>query len=361
MGQCQGVPSASGSTDVPVETTELLASLLGQYIALNRRSQSEKAAVLRLQRDIAVEIDKLPRALSGRPAKNGGARPAIPNLRDICQPFGVSPRTVWDWRFLARVPPVAFERELQRRLDTGREISTRDMLRWAQQHLAPPAVALEMEAPASAAGSVGDFFAGATTELSPGCANAIIIDPDRFGREQWEKIGHESARLLRRGGSLVAFPGNGATPDVHDALRVSLQYRIEFAHIIRGATPKVQVKRCTTHWEPILIYTTKDSGPNDWLWISSCVVESTGRDIEYHKWQKPLDTMRTLIERTTKPGDLVIDFFCGSGTTGVAAAQLDRRFIGLDNDPDAVRTTCQRIGLALPPEVFDWDEEPLTE
>ena len=50
-----------------------------------------------------------------------------------------------------------------------------------------------------------------------------------------------------------------------------------------------------------------------------------------HPTQKPIDLMLNLILMSTKENDLVLDPFCGSGTTGVASVRLNRRFIGIDN------------------------------
>jgi DNA modification methylase len=49
-----------------------------------------------------------------------------------------------------------------------------------------------------------------------------------------------------------------------------------------------------------------------------------------HSAEKPVELLTHFIERSTAPGDLVLDPFCGSGSTGVAAAQLKRAFVGID-------------------------------
>ena len=53
-----------------------------------------------------------------------------------------------------------------------------------------------------------------------------------------------------------------------------------------------------------------------------------------HPAQKPADLLRRMIEFGTKPGDVVLDPFCGSGSTGCAAIQSGRRFIGIEIDPE---------------------------
>lgn len=65
-----------------------------------------------------------------------------------------------------------------------------------------------------------------------------------------------------------------------------------------------------------------------------------GREERLHPTQKPLGVMRWVTEFTK---GLVLDPFMGSGTTGVACVQLDRKFIGIELDPDYFEIACKRI------------------
>jgi DNA modification methylase len=56
--------------------------------------------------------------------------------------------------------------------------------------------------------------------------------------------------------------------------------------------------------------------------------------------------MADLVERFSQPGDLIVDPFVGAGTTGIAALRLKRKFIGFDNDPQAVAITQGRLADA---------------
>ncbi|KRG71728.1 DNA-methyltransferase [Pseudoxanthomonas dokdonensis] len=62
-----------------------------------------------------------------------------------------------------------------------------------------------------------------------------------------------------------------------------------------------------------------------------------------HPTQKPLALLARCIEASTQPGDLVFDPFNGSGTTGVAALQLDRRYVGCELDPAYVALSSKRL------------------
>jgi len=62
-----------------------------------------------------------------------------------------------------------------------------------------------------------------------------------------------------------------------------------------------------------------------------------------HPTQKPVEPLKTLIAAFTRPGQVVLDPFCGSGSTLAAAQELERRFIGIEIDPANHRTAGNRL------------------
>jgi len=62
-----------------------------------------------------------------------------------------------------------------------------------------------------------------------------------------------------------------------------------------------------------------------------------------HPTLKPLALMEWLVKTYTNAGDVVIDPFMGSGTTGVACALHGRRFIGIEKEPEYFEKAVQRI------------------
>jgi site-specific DNA-methyltransferase (adenine-specific) len=73
-------------------------------------------------------------------------------------------------------------------------------------------------------------------------------------------------------------------------------------------------------------------------------------EVGLHPTQKPLPLMEYMVATYTNPGDLVIDPFMGSGTTGLACAKLGRRFIGIETDEkyfDAARARISAFEPAL--------------
>lgn len=68
-----------------------------------------------------------------------------------------------------------------------------------------------------------------------------------------------------------------------------------------------------------------------------------GRDVGLHPTQKPVALMEYLIKTYTNEGDLVLDFAMGSGTTGVACMNLNRKFIGIELNEKYFNIALQRI------------------
>jgi len=62
-----------------------------------------------------------------------------------------------------------------------------------------------------------------------------------------------------------------------------------------------------------------------------------------HPTQKPEALLERIIEASTKPGKLVLDPFCGSGTTGVAALRLGHAFLGIDSGADYLSIAQRRL------------------
>lgn len=73
---------------------------------------------------------------------------------------------------------------------------------------------------------------------------------------------------------------------------------------------------------------------------------SFGAERGLHPTQKPVALMEYLIRTYTNPGDVVLDNCMGSGTTGVACANIGRRFIGMERDPDYFDIACDRVEKA---------------
>lgn len=81
--------------------------------------------------------------------------------------------------------------------------------------------------------------------------------------------------------------------------------------------------------------------------VFSCATKSDPDSMRTgHPTQKPLALMETLVSLFTDPGDLILDPFAGSGTTGVACIRLGRRFLGWERDPKFHAAAVKRLSAA---------------
>ena len=69
---------------------------------------------------------------------------------------------------------------------------------------------------------------------------------------------------------------------------------------------------------------------------------------KFHPTQKPVSNLMSMIRAFSKPGSLILDPFCGSGSTLVAAAILGRQFLGIELSNDYCETARRRTGRVRP-------------
>jgi site-specific DNA-methyltransferase (adenine-specific) len=81
--------------------------------------------------------------------------------------------------------------------------------------------------------------------------------------------------------------------------------------------------------------------PTDVWWHT--IVSPTGKEKTGYPTQKPAGILRRIIQASSKPGDVVLDFFAGSGTTGFVANELGRRFILVDQNPESIQVIKDRL------------------
>lgn len=90
----------------------------------------------------------------------------------------------------------------------------------------------------------------------------------------------------------------------------------------------------------VKVYLKKDGTPLGDVWYFNFV---QGKEREGYSTQKPKELLKRIIKTSSNEGDIVADFFCGSGTSMVVAKELGRRYVGCDINPKAIEITKQRL------------------
>lgn len=184
-------------------------------------------------------------------------------------------------------------------------------------------------------------------DLDDGSVDVILTDPP-YSKEflyLWAGLSDLGARLLKPGALLAAMSGQSYLPDVITKLSRSLSYEWMVAYLTPGGQAvQVWPRQVNTFWKPVLLY--RNGERNDDHWIGDVAKSAVNdNDKNFHEWGQSESGMADLVERLTSPGDLVVDPFCGAGTTGVAALAAGRHFIGAEIDLGKAAVARKRLGL----------------
>ena len=139
------------------------------------------------------------------------------------------------------------------------------------------------------------------------------------------------SRLLKPGGSLLVLTGQVCFLQIAQILSASPALRYHWlcsAQMDPDSThSQIRSHRVSVGHKPILWYVKgKYNGP----YVRDALPLGVNIQKVNHIWEQPLDWTNYYIDKLTRPGDLVLDPFAGSGSTGLSALSLDRRFLGIE-------------------------------
>lgn len=92
-----------------------------------------------------------------------------------------------------------------------------------------------------------------------------------------------------------------------------------------------------------VFFDTSKGIPAQDIWMQFRDAHNQNIHVTGYPTEKNIDLVKRLLAATTNPNDLVLDCYCGSGTTLEAAVELGRRFIGIDASDAAIRATVKRL------------------
>lgn len=187
-----------------------------------------------------------------------------------------------------------------------------------------------------------DFFIGAD-RIADESVQLIFTDPpyDRDSVDLYRKAAKVAARILKPGGSFIAYSGQKNLPEVYGLINhPALRYWWTFAGVHSGEHQMLQKLGIRCGWKPIVWYVKGTRG--DVSEVLSDVITGA-REKTHHEWQQAEAEAAHFIEKLTSPDGLVVDFFLGSGTTKIAADKLGRRFIGFEIDRETAEQAAERV------------------
>lgn len=141
------------------------------------------------------------------------------------------------------------------------------------------------------------------------------------------------------------YPDKGWRYSLETMTRLDNEGRIYFP-ITKDGKPELSKRLALKR------YLKEQSGPlisNVWTDIQN--LQGASKEALGYPTQKPLALLERIIEASSNKGDLILDAFCGCGTTLIAAQKLQRQWIGIDISPTACRVMSQRLW-----DIFKLDE-----
>jgi adenine-specific DNA-methyltransferase len=183
----------------------------------------------------------------------------------------------------------------------------------------------------------------------------VIFNPqfteytDDYIASEWRKLPsgrfYKSENMLDPRGSMALFDFHGTkarwrtSPEKMEKMWNHPQTEVPNSHgrIKLGKNGK-PIKRCR-----IMFLDELPGVPLSDNWTDISYVAGRAKEAQNYPTQKPEKLLERIILTSSKPGDLILDGFMGSGTTQAAAMKLGRRFIGADINLGAIQTTTKRL------------------
>jgi len=189
---------------------------------------------------------------------------------------------------------------------------------------------------------LGDFRDILQT-IPDGCVDLIFTDPpyDKETVPLYADMAREAARILRPGGSLICYLGQYATADVCRLVGNHLKFLWPLCCYHEGPGQVMAFWGIRVKWKPMLWFVNGGNRFDTAAVVEDLIVST--KEKTAHPWQQSVTEARYYIEKLTPSGGLVVDPFCGGGTTAVAAKQAGRKWITCELDPEYAAIATQRI------------------
>jgi hypothetical protein len=189
-------------------------------------------------------------------------------------------------------------------------------------------------------------------------ADLMFTDPpyDAEHLHLYQDLAKYANKWLKEGGSLVTYAGHWALPTIFEYMKNNnLQYWWTICVKHTGGRTRMHKYKVWVRWKPLLWFIKGPAGTQPTSMINDIDDLITSKPPEdnklIHEWEQSTVEANYIIENLSVEHQLVVDPFLGYGSTGVAAVQLGRRFIGAEIDQNYYTTASDRIRRTTPPTV----------
>jgi site-specific DNA-methyltransferase (adenine-specific) len=250
------------------------------------------------------------------------------------------------WQAIASVPNASFEDHILK-MKQGKELTSSSVLKLSKELVLAKIRAEHVKhaqtMPSQGHGIITGDNKLLWKRLEDESVDLFFTDPP-YGKsslKSYSDLAELAAAKLKPSGLCLAYCGQMFLPQVIDAMSKHLEYWWIFAIQFAGSHAAIHPRAIQNKWRSILAFAKPPVKPSD-EWLSDLLVGG-GRNKQRHDWEQDESEAEYLIRKLSKPNDLIVDPFCGTGTFCIAAKSLGRRWCGTDTD--AVKAKMARARL----------------
>jgi hypothetical protein len=354
----RGLAHAAKAQQALKAFAELGRRAKGFAIPTNRLIASRIRAE-RVGGDALVAIDR-EGGRGGGPGNKKTSKHDVTKLQVAIAEVGITRMTALRWQYLKTlVDDETFEAYVSdEHIAREKQLSSLELLREATRAAREEAIRLAREkAAAEAATAVGDnlygvehgSFVDISKMVDDNSLSLIFTDPPYHDKTLplYADLGVVAARVLKDGGSLITYTSHHRIPEVIEMLHAAgLTFFWPLAMVHTGQKARMTEYGIVVHWKPLLWFVKgRFRDRTDMQFVNDLIESQPEKSV--HPWQQGTIEARYYIEHLSRPNDLIFDPFCGGGTTAVACAQTQRRWLTCDIDEASVLIARQRIQAAI--------------
>jgi 16S rRNA G966 N2-methylase RsmD len=204
------------------------------------------------------------------------------------------------------------------------------------------------EVPSDASGDNWRLYHGAfqdrLAELPDGSVDLIVTDPPYPAEfmHLWPILSEYAARVLKPQGILVALTGAIMLPEVIASLGQRLSWGWMYIQPLPGANSRIMARHVLQSYKPWLAFSNGPwpSGGVDW---HPDTLDASSRAKDRYRWEQDPDPAKMLVDALSPKGGTVLDPYTGTGSYGIAALSLGRKFIGVEHDAQRFSGAVERL------------------
>jgi 16S rRNA G966 N2-methylase RsmD len=278
----------------------------------------------------------------GRPKKTGTkSEPVLSDSVPTLSEMGIDKKLSSRSQKLAAVPEKKFESQMsewREKVSKEAERVTTNLMKEGEKERAKQSKINEYKKAAKDFSSDDikientDFYDYAEKQIGNDSIDAIITDPPYPGKylPLWEKLFETANRVLKPSAFLIAYSGQMYLDKIFRMKNELLYYWT--MNIVFSKKPLIQGRNIINEWKPILFFQKTPFKKISDTVSDTVSFDYTERDMHKENWGQTVKPFELLIERFTKPNDLIFEPFAGTGTTLIAAKNMKRRCIGCEID-----------------------------